>query len=780
MKLWIYRWLISLVWLFLSYAQPTRDPTTHGNDDEGCSRHSSCYDCVGLFAEDGDCVWCPKASECQSINDDACSNPSDTCIDNMFTIIFLSVVGTLVLLCCSVCYCKVRSDIDGDGLLPEQIRTLIFRNSLADQDELEWMCVICGYDNRPRTNDCPMCGTSKKFTIDYKTEKKDRYKKKLEKAAKKKDQSKQQYFLGLPLPSSGNAHEDSTMDDSRVSLSQSKRMSMSAMERLEALNYRRLNALSLRQKGARRRRMWQRVIDEDTGELVWERQNAKETTIGVAKKPLAYDPRSSVSSPAKYPGITSQVDFMSPLRESLMDHSRGNRDSFDVVLASSSPGFTSVFDEGGNDLLWERVETGNEVKSSGNNMIRPVLPDTYNVDVVDVQSVVALNMKEKQLWFLKCLSTLQRPWEDGCIRISVDREHILTQSKQQFMSLKLDELHRFMRIQFQGEQGIDAGGLEREWFASVTRELLDSKHGLFTNSAGDSGDGGSYHINPLSGKFTQNHLEYFHFSGRLFAKAIMQHHSIPATLSLPLRKQLLYLPITFSDLEFVDVELYRNLQWMRENSNVECLSLDFTVTYTDRDQTIHEELKPDGANIMVTDENKSEYLLLRLRHRMLESIKPQLQSFLTGFYEVLPADLMSVFDYQELELLMCGIPEIDMEDWKRHTEYLGEYARLGPRHKIIKWFWKAVEAMTVEERVRLLQFTTGCSRLPAQGFKALMSNDGNYRRFNIQSITKEQSLYPRAHTCFNKIDLPMYKSPAELEAYLSVVANMEVSGFYID
>ena len=107
----------------------------------------------------------------------------------MFTIIFLSVVGTLVLLCCSVCYCKVRSDIDGDGLLPEQIRTLIFRNSLADQDELEWMCVICGYDNRPRTNDCPMCGTSKKFTIDYKTEKKDRYKKKLEKAAKKKDQS---------------------------------------------------------------------------------------------------------------------------------------------------------------------------------------------------------------------------------------------------------------------------------------------------------------------------------------------------------------------------------------------------------------------------------------------------------------------------------------------------------------------------------------------------------------------------------------------------------------
>ena len=129
---------------------------------------------------------------------------------------------------------------------------------------------------------------------------------------------------------------------------------------------------------------------------------------------------------------------------------------------------------------------------------------------------------------------------------------------------------------------------------------------------------------------------------------------------------------------------------------------------------------------------------------------------------------------------MCGVPEIDLEDWKRHTEYLGEYSRHGAKHKVIKWFWKCIEAMSSEERVRLLQFTTGCSRVPAQGFKALMSNDGNYRRFNIQSISKQVSLYPRAHTCFNKLDLPLYKSPGELEAYISVVCNMEVGGFYID
>jgi len=225
-------------------------------------------------------------------------------------------------------------------------------------------------------------------------------------------------------------------------------------------------------------------------------------------------------------------------------------------------------------------------------------------------------------------------------------------------------------------------------------------------------------------------------------------------LSLPLRKQILSVPITFSDLEFVDLELYRNLIWLKNNSHVETLGLDFTVTYASPlGKAMTFELVPGGSDITVTDENKSEYLQLRLKHRMLDSIKPQLESFLRGIYEVVPPDLLSVFDYQELELLMCGIEDLDVDDWMRHTEYLGEYIRLGAKHKVISWFWQSVKGMSAEERVKLLQFTTGCSRLPAQGFKALQSNDGKYRMFNIQSITRDKHshLYPRAHTCFNKL-----------------------------
>ncbi len=155
-------------------------------------------------------------------------------------------------------------------------------------------------------------------------------------------------------------------------------------------------------------------------------------------------------------------------------------------------------------------------------------------------------------------------------------------------------------------------------------------------------------------------------------------------------------------------------------------------------------MKPNGADTIVTDQNKEEYLQLRLRHRMLDSIQPQLEKFLTGFYEVLPPELLCVFDYQELELLMCGVPELNVDDWKKNTEYLGVYNRPNHKnymHKVVRWFWEEVESMSPEERVRLLQFVTGSGRLPVQGFKALQSNDGNFRRFNIQSISKLVILY---------------------------------------
>jgi E3 ubiquitin ligase SMURF1/2 len=197
----------------------------------------------------------------------------------------------------------------------------------------------------------------------------------------------------------------------------------------------------------------------------------------------------------------------------------------------------------------------------------------------DLSEVAAMSFTEKQLWFLDKMSLLQRPWSEGHIRIEISRAGILEESFHRFMCLRRNELHQWMRISFTGEDGLDAGGLEREWFGLVAAKLLDPTIGLFTCSSGESSSAGNYHINPVSGHVSPLHLEMFQFAGRFFAKAMMEQQSLNAYFSLPLRKQILSLPITFSDLEFVDADVFQNLLWLLDNQNVENLGLFFTIDY---------------------------------------------------------------------------------------------------------------------------------------------------------------------------------------------------------
>lgn len=164
------------------------------------------------------------------------------------------------------------------------------------------------------------------------------------------------------------------------------------------------------------------------------------------------------------------------------------------------------------------------------------------------------------------------------------------------------------------------------------------------------------------------------------------------------------------------------------------------------------ELVPNGASIAVTDENKLEYINLRFQWIMATSISQQLASLMQGLFAIIPRELLSVFDNQELELLICGIPKIDIKDWEDNTIYVGEHDE-----KVTGWFWNIVSQFTNEQKARLLQFTTGSARVPVQGFKALTMNDGRICPFAIQCVVKEECLYPRAHTCFNRC---VHLSPA--------------------
>lgn len=142
-----------------------------------------------------------------------------------------------------------------------------------------------------------------------------------------------------------------------------------------------------------------------------------------------------------------------------------------------------------------------------------------------------------------------------------------------------------------------------------------------------------------------------------------------------------------------------------------------------------------------------------------------------GFNELVPQSLLVIFDANEVELLLAGLQDIDVADWKKNTTYRGDY---NPNHPVIINFWRAVYSMNNELRSRLLQFVTGTSRVPMNGFSELYGSNGP-QLFTIEKWGTTKQL-PRAHTCFNRVDLPPYDTYNELRRKL-LMAIENTEGF---
>ena len=159
-------------------------------------------------------------------------------------------------------------------------------------------------------------------------------------------------------------------------------------------------------------------------------------------------------------------------------------------------------------------------------------------------------------------------------------------------------------------------------------------------------------------------------------------------------------------------------------------------------QRLTVDLKPDGRDIPVTEENKTEYVQLQAEWRISKRVADQFKEFMVGFSEMIPLELIQIFDERELELLIGGLSEVDVDDWKSNTDYRGYVAD----DEVIQWFWKCVSNYDQEKRARLIQFVTGTSRVPVNGFRDLQGSDGP-RKFTIEKTGSEQSL-PKSHTWY--------------------------------
>ncbi|KFW00528.1 E3 ubiquitin-protein ligase Itchy, partial [Eurypyga helias] len=299
------------------------------------------------------------------------------------------------------------------------------------------------------------------------------------------------------------------------------------------------------------------------------------------------------------------------------------------------------------------------------------------------------------------------------IKITVSRKTLFEDSFQQIMSFSPQDLRRRLWVIFPGEEGLDYGGVAREWFFLLSHEVLNPMYCLFEYAGKDNY---CLQINPAS-YINPDHLKYFRFIGRFIAMALFHGKFIDTGFSLPFYKRILNKPVGLKDLESVDPEFYNSLIWVKENDIEECgLEMFFSVDKEILGEIKSHDLKPNGSNVLVTEENKEEYIRLVAEWRLSRGVEEQTQAFFEGFNEILPQQYLQYFDAKELEVLLCGMQEIDLNDWQRHTIYR-HYTRTSRQ---IVWFWQFVKEIDNEKRMRLLQFVTGTCRLPVGGFADLM------------------------------------------------------------
>ncbi|XP_004930075.1 ubiquitin-protein ligase E3C [Bombyx mori] len=346
--------------------------------------------------------------------------------------------------------------------------------------------------------------------------------------------------------------------------------------------------------------------------------------------------------------------------------------------------------------------------------------------------------------------------EGPFINISVRRTHLyedafdkLSPDNEPNMKLKL----RVQLINQAGaeEAGVDGGGLFREFISELLKSAFDPNRGLFRLTKDNM-----LYPNPGVNLLYDDFPMHYYFVGRMLGKALYEN----LLVELPLAEFFLAKLCSSREpdvhaLASLDPGLYRGLLMLKSHrrQDVPELGLDFTILSDELGEQRIDELKPGGANIPVTAENRIEYIHLVADYKLNRQIRSQCIAFKRGLASVVNADWLRMFSCRELQLLVSGaeVP-IDVRDLRQHTLYSGGFS---DSHPTVQCFWKVVENLTDDQRRQLLKFVTSCSRPPLLGFKDLQPP------FCIQSAGASDRL-PSSSTCMNLLKLPEFHSEEQL------------------
>ena len=343
--------------------------------------------------------------------------------------------------------------------------------------------------------------------------------------------------------------------------------------------------------------------------------------------------------------------------------------------------------------------------------------------------------------------------KDVLLTINIRRKNLIEDALNELSKQDI-KLQNPIKVKFIGEQGVDEGGVRKEFFLLFIRQIFDPNYGMFN-------------YNPKTRLYWFNHYTFepkikYELIGIIFGLAIYNNIILDVKFPITVYRKLLDLKPTLEDMKECDPELYKNLKFLKETKDEklkEELDTDFTIVDDKFGEKVVINLKENGDKIKVDQSNKDEYVDLYLNWYFNTSIKEVFTSFERGFYRVFSRDLSKILSPEELELIICGNQILDFHELKRVCKY-EEYTK---DSETIKYFWEVLLEFNEEEKKKFLSFVTGCDRAPIDGLGSLpitISNGGS----DIEQL-------PSAHTCFNNLILPNYKNKEKLKKNLLIAIN---------
>ncbi|KAI8881103.1 HECT-domain-containing protein [Backusella circina FSU 941] len=388
-----------------------------------------------------------------------------------------------------------------------------------------------------------------------------------------------------------------------------------------------------------------------------------------------------------------------------------------------------------------------------------MLNPAVKADLLKIESVFQMRHELQDAFFRALFQGVNSPY----LVLEIRRDHIISDTLSQLEEKSIHDLKKQLRVQFLGEEGVDEGGVQKEFFQLIVRELFDSKYGMF--SFNEESRLCWFNPNPMA---DISNIREYKLVGLLLGLAVYNSVILDLHFPLALYKKMMNVDIDITDLKQLDPSLGKGLERLLHfDGDIESeYDRFFQVDVESYGHVFTCDLKPMGSTVQLTNSNRHEFVQLYSEFVLGESVKKQFEGFREGFQLVCQDSAIKIFRPEEVEQLICGSSDLDFEALEAATVYDGGWTK---DSEIIKFFWEIVHSFSYEEKKKLLFFATGSDRAPIGGLSKL--------QFVIAKNGGDSDRLPTSHTCYNVLLLCEYSSKEKLkERLLTSISNAEGFG----